>query len=172
MMMDLLTEERGGWLLVRSGSSATPSLIEQMENSGSEVVLGQETMLIKREVIQAIGPLEARLPFSWRQADFLFRARRAGFSTMVIPPMAPLPPFPSESATEAYLWWRGRLLFIERNLSRKERLHSWLRTLAPELMGAALMKRRQRRVTLASLRAVWHHLICCPPNFGTVRITK
>lgn len=162
MIVDSLIEERGDWLLTRTGATIAPASIEQMESVGSEVVLCQEAMLIKPEVIEAIGPLEAQLPPSWRQADFLFRARRAGFSTAVMPP-AELPPrLSSETDAEVYLWWRGYLLFMERNLSRREWLRSWLKSLAPDLVklvGRALIERRQRRILLASLRGVWHHLI-------------
>ncbi len=128
MNIDPVLEERGDWLLLSCDKPSSNALFEQMKSMGSEVVVSEQTLLMKREVLTAIGPLDQRLAPPWLQADFVFRARRAGFNISVIAPATLLPSFQPNS--DRYLWWRGWLLFMRRNFSKRE----CLRELASQLL--------------------------------------
>lgn len=82
--------------------------------------------MIRKEVILSIGMLEPRFFLYWEDADFCFRTRRAGFRVMTCP-AAKLwhkvsSSFVGGKTHISYFYWRNRLLWIERNLSKKEKL--------------------------------------------------
>jgi len=81
-------------------------------------------MLVKKAVFEKIGLLEEKFFLIWEEADFCFRANRAGFKIKSCP-TAELWHKVSASFTgkahSTYFWWRNRLLWIERNCTKKEK---------------------------------------------------
>lgn len=81
--------------------------------------------MIRKEVILSIGMLEPKFFLYWEDADFCFRTRRAGFRVMTCPP-AKLwhkvsSSFVGGKTHISYFYWRNRLLWMERNLSKKDK---------------------------------------------------
>lgn len=76
-------------------------------------------MLIRREVFEKIGLLEPKFFLLWEESDFCFRAKKAGFLSMICP-QAKIwhkvhASFVGGKAHSTYFNWRNRLLWIERN---------------------------------------------------------
>lgn len=94
-------------------------------------------MFVRREVFEKIGLLEKDFFLIWEEADFCFRARRAGFAVMTCPDAKI---WHKGSASfqgkphSTYFWWRNRLLWIRRNCSREERITLYRRQLLPEML--------------------------------------
>lgn len=76
-------------------------------------------MVIKKELFEKIGLLDERFFLLWEESDFCFRARREGFEIWTVP-KAHLYHKVSSSfegkAQSHYYWWRGRLLFLKKNI--------------------------------------------------------
>lgn len=82
--------------------------------------------MVSKELVQTIGLFEPKFFLYWEDADFCYRAKRADFSVMTCP-QAKLWHKVSSSFTggkvhTSYFIWRNRLLWVERNLPRKEKL--------------------------------------------------
>lgn len=94
-------------------------------------------ILIRKEVFQKIGLLEEAYFLFWEEADFCIKAKRAGFDIQVCKEAKLLhkvsASFVGGNAHTTYFWWRGRLLWIKRNCSFKERVSLLLRVLIPQL---------------------------------------
>ena len=84
------------------------------------------SILIHRSVFQTIGFLEPKFFLLWEESDFCMRAKRAGFIIGVAQEATLLhkgsASFVGGAAHSTYFWWRNRLLWIERNCSRKEKI--------------------------------------------------
>lgn len=94
-------------------------------------------LFIHCSVFEAIGLLEPRFFLFWEETDFCTRARRVGFDVWTAP-QAKIWHKVSSSFTGGkpqmhYFWWRSRLLWIERNCTRKERKELYRNIILPEL---------------------------------------
>ena len=93
-------------------------------------------LFIKREVFETIGLLEPKFFLIWEEADFCFRARKAGFATFFCPEAKiwhkVSASFVGGKPHTDYFWWRNRLLWIARNCSAKEKRKIFLRVIFPE----------------------------------------
>jgi GT2 family glycosyltransferase len=78
---------------------------------------------VKKELFEAIGLLEEKFFLIWEESDFCARAQKQGFEIWTVP-SAKIWHKVSASFTGKphlqYYWWRNRLLWIERNCSKKE----------------------------------------------------
>ncbi len=95
-------------------------------------------ILIRREVVEAIGGLEPRFFLIWEESDFCLRAKRGGFKTLTCP-TAKLwhkvsSSFVGGKPHSTYFWWRNRLLWIERNLPLTGVLSLYVRVLLPDIL--------------------------------------
>ncbi len=100
-------------------------------------------LFVKREVFEAIGLLEPKFFLIWEEADFCFRARRAGFFVMSAPQAKILHKVSASFKSKphsTYFWWRNRLLWIERNCSRLQKLKIFLNPLLPEILNLYKLK--------------------------------
>ncbi len=82
--------------------------------------------MVRKELVQTVGLFEPKFFLYWEDADLCFRARRAGFKIMTCP-QAKVWHKVSSSFTggkvhTSYFIWRNRLLWVERNLSKKDQL--------------------------------------------------
>ncbi len=100
--------------------------------------------MIKRSVFEAIGSLEKDFFLFWEEADFCFRARRAGFQVLTCPKAhiwhRVSASFIGGKPHSTYFWWRGRFLFIARNCSKLEKKHLFWRVLLPEILHLYKMR--------------------------------
>lgn len=110
-------------------------------------------LLIKRDVFEAVGLLEPRFFLIWEEADFCFRAKRAGFTIQTCR-NAKLWHKVSASFKgknhSTYFWWRNRLFWIERNCSPREKFCIYIKVIIPELLHLykiSLLKRFQIALT-------------------------
>jgi len=90
-------------------------------------------IMVRREVFEKIGLFDPRFFLFWEEADFCYRARRAGFLVEHCK-TAKLWHKISASFTggkphAAYFLWRNRLLWIERNFSSKQKMFYFVRLL-------------------------------------------
>ncbi len=95
------------------------------------------SIFIHRSVFERIGLLEPKFFLLWEESDFCMRAKRAGFHIGVAEGAKILhkgsASFTGGTAHSTYFWWRNRLLWIERNCSRKEKLFLFF-VLLPEVI--------------------------------------
>ncbi len=95
-------------------------------------------LFIQRAVIESIGLLEAKFFLIWEESDFCFRAKKAGFKVKLCPNAKVWhkvsASFVGGKPHSTYFWWRGRLLWISRNCSKKEKRHLFLRVILPEIL--------------------------------------
>lgn len=93
---------------------------------------------VRKEVFETVGLLESRFFLIWEEADFCFRAKRAGFEIGVAR-QAKLwhkvsASFVGGKPHTTYFWWRGRLFWIERNCKGFEKCKLYLTVLIPEII--------------------------------------
>lgn len=94
-------------------------------------------LFVKREVFEAVGLLEEKFFLIWEEADFCMRAKRAGFSSLLSYNAKVWhkvsASFVGGKPHSTYFWWRGRLLWIERNCTLPEKIGVYARVLIPEI---------------------------------------
>lgn len=101
-------------------------------------------IFIPRRALEKVGLLEARYFLYFEEADWCFRARKAGFEVLFHPRAIlwhkgsaslgePKPP-------QAYYFWRNRSLFIERNYSKGAFMLAFLTKLLPQIGRLYLSK--------------------------------
>lgn len=93
-------------------------------------------LFAKVEIFKKIGFFDARFFLFWEESDFCFRAKRAGYKIRLCP-QAKLWHKVSASFTggkphTTYYWWRNRLLWLEKNVSRKEFFQILFLTIFPQ----------------------------------------
>ncbi|MBP7075263.1 MAG: glycosyltransferase family 2 protein [Rhabdochlamydiaceae bacterium] len=95
------------------------------------------SIFIRREVFDKIGLLETKFFLFWEESDFAMRAKKAGFGIEVCYEAILFhkvsASFIGGSPHKKYFWWRGRLLWIERNCSPEEKKRLFSKLLNPEL---------------------------------------
>lgn len=94
-------------------------------------------IMIKKEVVEHIGKLDTQFFLLWEETDFCARARRAGFEIWLVPQAMiwhKVSASFSGKALMQYYWWRNRLLWIERNCTRKEKISLYLRVILKEML--------------------------------------
>ena len=96
-----------------------------------------EDIPIKKEVIETIGMLEEKFFLIWEETDFCYRAKKAGFEIWTVPTAKIWhkisASFSGGKPHMHYYWWRNRLLWINRNLSKKEKRELYLSLLLKEM---------------------------------------
>jgi len=95
------------------------------------------SIFIQRAVFDAVGLLEPKFFLFWEEADLAMRAKKAGFGVAVCY-SAHLrhkvsASFIGGSPHKKYFWWRGRLLWIERNCLPQEKRALFRKIVYPEL---------------------------------------
>lgn len=94
-------------------------------------------LFVKAEVFRKIGLFDKRYFLFWEESDWCLRAKRAGFSSTFCPEATLFhkvsASFTGGKPHSTYFWWRNRLLWIEKNCSRKERRSLYFRILFPEI---------------------------------------
>lgn len=95
-------------------------------------------MFLKKEVIETVGMLEPKFFLIWEENDFCHRARRAGFSVRFCPKAKVWhkvsSSFVGGKPHSTYFWWRGRLLWIKRNCTPRERRRLMFTVVFPEIL--------------------------------------
>lgn len=94
------------------------------------------SILIHRSVFETIGVLEPKFFLFWEESDFCHRATKAGFkigvSLSAVLYHKGSASFVGGKPHSTYFWWRNRLLWIERNCTRKEKFSLFF-VLFPEI---------------------------------------
>lgn len=95
-------------------------------------------LLMHRSVPETIGLLEPRYFLFWEETDFCIRAKKSGFEIWTAP-KAKVWHKVSSSFTGGkphmhYFWWRSRLLWIERNCTKKQAWDLYRRFVLPDAM--------------------------------------
>ncbi len=100
-------------------------------------------LIAKRTVYENLGLLDPRFFLLWEEADFCYRAKKAGIATMTCPG-AHL--YHKVSASfkgkphSTYFWWRNRLLWIQKNCTAKERFALYFWVLLPQIIKRLKIK--------------------------------
>lgn len=120
-------------------------------------------LFIHKRVFETIGLLEPRFFLFWEEADFCLRAKRAGLRTQLCP-QAKVRHKGSASLTKdkpltTYFWWRGRLLWIHKHCTRREKLRLYLRIVLPEATKALRRLWLHPPANRLVPRAVWQAMI-------------
>ncbi len=92
-------------------------------------------ILIKQEVIQKVGSLDPRFFLLWEESDLCMRAKKKGFEVWLTPAATLWHKGSASFSSKAemdYYWWRNRLLWIEKNCSRKEKALLYARIVIKE----------------------------------------
>jgi GT2 family glycosyltransferase len=95
------------------------------------------SIFIRREVFEKIGLLETKFFLFWEEADFSMRAKKAGFGIDICYDATLFhkisASFIGGSPHKKYFWWRGRLLWIDRNCSPVEKKRLLRKLVSSEL---------------------------------------
>ncbi|HUD00723.1 MAG TPA: glycosyltransferase family 2 protein [Rhabdochlamydiaceae bacterium] len=95
------------------------------------------SILVRKEVFEAIGLLEPTFFLFWEEADFCMRAKKAGFDIGISYEATLLhkvsASFVGGAPHKTYFWWRGRCLWMERNCSKEEKERLYQTVVLPEL---------------------------------------
>jgi GT2 family glycosyltransferase len=95
------------------------------------------SILIRKQVFEKIGLLEPTFFLFWEEADFCMRAKKAGFEIEVCYEAIVLhkvsASFVGGTPHKTYFWWRGRLLWMDRNCSKEEKERLYQTVLLPEI---------------------------------------
>ncbi len=87
---------------------------------------------------QELGLLEEKYFLFWEESDFCFRAKKNGYSVFVSPHAKiwhkVSASFVGGKPHTTYFWWRNRLLFIDRNLSKEKKEDVYRNTIVPDGM--------------------------------------
>lgn len=94
-------------------------------------------LFIPKSVFAAIGYLEPSYFLYWEDSDFCYRAKKAGFPIKFCPEATIWHKGSASSENKKYLptyfWWRNRMLWMRRNLSKKERKYLYRKAVYPEI---------------------------------------
>jgi GT2 family glycosyltransferase len=91
---------------------------------------------VKREVFETIGQLEEKFFLIWEETDFCARAKRKGFEIWTAPKAKIWHKISASFSGKPHLqyyWWRNRLLWVERNLCKKELFSLYTNRLLKEI---------------------------------------
>lgn len=91
---------------------------------------------VKKEVFEKIGLLEEKFFLIWEEADFCFRAKRAGFAVKTCLQSKLWHKVSASFTSKAhstYFWWRNRLYWIERNCNSQEKKELFQNVLKREI---------------------------------------
>jgi GT2 family glycosyltransferase len=127
------------------------------------------SILIPSAVFKTIGLLEPKFFLFWEEADLCVRAHKAGFSIKVCYEAELLhkvsASFTGGAPHKTYFWWRGRLLWIERNCTEEEKNRLYKKVINKEvrhLLKLLLLKKLQsifpsksRKQKLLQYKAAW-----------------
>ncbi len=95
-------------------------------------------LMIRRQALENVGLFEPSFFLCWEEADLCMRIRKSGFSLGVCKEAVLYhkvsASFVGGKPQTNYYWWRNRLLFMERNLSKKEFLASLFLIALPEMV--------------------------------------
>lgn len=99
---------------------------------------------IRSSMIEKIGLLEKNFFLLWEEVDFCYRAKRAGFGIWTEPKAIVWhkisASFTGGKIHSDYFWWRGRLLWISRNLSSLEKRQIYRRKIIKEIFKLVKLK--------------------------------
>lgn len=93
-------------------------------------------LFIKREVIEKIGKLDPRFFLMWEETDLCYRAKAHGFEIWSAPNALVWHKISASFSGKAlmhYYWWRNRLLWIEKNLPKKEKRELYFQVILREI---------------------------------------
>ena len=121
------------------------------------------SLFARVSAFKEIGLLDPRFFLFWEESDFCFRAKKLGYQILVCP-QAKIWHKVSASFTGGrphtiYFWWRNRLLFLEKNLSSKEKRKVHSRIIIPEIFTLT------KHHTMKSLQHLLLKLILSPKRF-------
>lgn len=95
-------------------------------------------LFIPSPVLRRVGLLDADYFLYWEDSDFCFRAKRLGYGTQLCPEAKVWHIGSSSMTTHSiqtiYFWWRNRLRWIGKNLTRCEKIRVWRKILCREIL--------------------------------------
>lgn len=92
-------------------------------------------LLVHAQVFRTVGLFDPRFFLTWEEADLCYRARRCGYRICIVPQAKVWHKISSSfeggflGTTMRYYYTRNRLLWIERNLTGREKVRAFLRCL-------------------------------------------
>lgn len=95
----------------------------------------QLVSFIHRSVFETIGLFDPRFSLFWDRLDYMQRAERKGFEIKTIShePLKFHSPFSIDRSAAHYFWWRGYLLWIQRNHPTSERNYLFKQSVRPKI---------------------------------------
>lgn len=93
-------------------------------------------LFARKEVFEKVGMLESDFFLLWEETDFCFRAKKAGFEIWTVPDALVWHKISASFSGKAlmhYYWWRGRLLWIERNCNLQKKISLYAKVLLKEM---------------------------------------
>lgn len=126
------SKEKGDFRSIGSGA-----IVDQFSSDMKVEYVCGCLMLIKKEVFETIGFLEKDFFLLWEEADFANRALKAHFEIWALADVKVWHKisvsFEGGKIHSDYYWWRNRLLWMDRNLSKKDKNLLWIKLIIPEI---------------------------------------
>lgn len=94
-------------------------------------------LFMKREVLEALKGFEPKFFLLWEESDFCSRAKKEGFQVHTVPTAIVYhkisASFTGGKPHMHYFWWRNRLLWVYRNLTKREKQQIYRKILTSEI---------------------------------------
>lgn len=93
----------------------------------------------KMEAIRKVGLMEKRFFLNWEEVDWCWRLKKAGYECLYVPQAKAWHKISrsflggKRGAMWSYFYWRNRLLWMERNLPRKEYISLMFKVIFPQI---------------------------------------
>ncbi len=135
---DYIDHQGGKWNAEKAefDSYNSKSIDNLQDNKQVDYVTGC-AFFIKKEVVDKIGFLEENFFLMWEETDYCYRAKNFGFEIWAIPSAIVWHKVSSSfiggKPHTHYYWWRNRLLWINRNLSKNEKKYLFKTVLLKEM---------------------------------------
>lgn len=115
-------------------------------------------LFAKAEAIRQIGLMDPRFFLIWEEIDWCWRLKRAGFKCLYVPQAKAWHKISASFLGEKrgpmwlYFYWRNRLLWMEKNLPKREFLKALWTTIRPEVFDLLKERSDSSRASLKGLR--------------------
>lgn len=126
-------------------------------------------LFVRREAIEQVGLMDKRFFLNWEEIDWCFRFKKKGYLCLYVPEAKAWHKVSSSfiggkrGPMWLYFYWRNRLLWMERNISKKEFFFLFRKVIFPQIQQLILRlkspEKEEKKKAKASLQGVLHYFL-------------